>query len=102
LTDLKRLLSACRDEGIEAALWAEEGCATGGCGGGPKIHLITPPSEAPKVSLLLQRQWAHALEREGTLLPTGGESSEDPPCPACGSTKELEQGACPECGLQLA
>jgi hypothetical protein len=103
LTDMKRMLEACKAEGISAALWAEESCEkSGGCGCGPKIHLIAPQEEIPKVAALMQHQWMQALHREGTLVERQAAPGEDPPCPACGSTQALAQGACPDCGLQLA
>jgi len=103
LTDMKRMVEACKAEGISAALWAEESCDTsGGCGCGPKIHLIAPEEEIPKVAALMQQRWMQSLHREGTLVERQAAPGEEPPCPACGSTQALAQGACPDCGLQLA
>lgn len=103
LTDLKRLLQACEAQGIEAALWAQEACDTGGgCGCGPKIHLVVPPAEVPRVAALMQHEWNQSLEREGTFVATGAATDGEPPCPACASTAALQDGACPDCGLQLA
>lgn len=103
LTDLKRLLEACQEEGIAARLAAADACdARGGCGCGPKIQLLTPRDEAVRVAALLARQWHEALAREGTAVALPAAAGNEPPCPACGSTEALEAGACPGCGLQLA
>lgn len=103
LQDLKRLLEACQAEGIQARLWSQEACDTGGgCGCGPKIQLIAPAVEAARVAALMQRQWLQAVEREGTWASVAAREGEEPPCPACGSVAALEAGACPDCGLQLA
>lgn len=53
---------------------------------------------------LVRGEWQDSLAREGlapvTAAPTG--PGEEPPCPACGSTGALADGACLDCGLQLA
>lgn len=104
LTDLKRTLEACKAEGISAALWAEDSSCgkAGGCSSGPKIHLIVPEDEIPRVAALVQGQWMQSLQREGTLVVNETAAEGEPPCPACGSTQPLAAGACPDCGLQLA
>jgi len=52
----------------------------------------------------MRNEWHETLAREG-LAPVGATppatDSDEPPCPACGSTGGLEEGACVECGLQL-
>jgi predicted RNA-binding Zn-ribbon protein involved in translation (DUF1610 family) len=51
------------------------------------------------VAQLLRGAWQASIEREG-LAPVARASAEA--CPACGATQELVDGACPDCGLQLA
>lgn len=45
------------------------------------------------------------LEREGTGAPVGlgveASEEDEPPCPACGTSAPLVEGACSDCGLQL-
>lgn len=104
LPDLKRMLARCEEAGIPAALWAEEACNKhGGCGCAPKVHLVAPPDELPRISALMRDEWAALVEKEGTASDWQPASvSEDAmPCPACGSTAELVEGACGDCGLQL-
>jgi hypothetical protein len=52
----------------------------------------------------MRGDWLASLEREGIAPPVAAASpvtSDEPPCPACGSTAGLDGGACIECGLQL-
>lgn len=53
---------------------------------------------------LVDAEWHELLAREGLAPPpvsAPGESSA-PVCPACGTAAPLVDGACSECGLQLA
>lgn len=57
----------------------------------------------------MQREWQDLVARDGNAasqaLPVSGADEEpdgEPPCPACGATAPLVDGACSDCGLQLA
>jgi hypothetical protein len=60
---------------------------------------------------LLQEEWEELLAQDGLHFPSlddktapqeASTATDGPPaCPACGSTKPLVEGACPECGLFL-
>lgn len=59
------------------------------------------------VARLVHAEWHDSLVREG-LAPVGTGAavtladSDEPPCPACGSTAGLgSDGTCADCGLQL-
>jgi hypothetical protein len=57
------------------------------------------------VAALLHNEWHGLLAREG-LAPVAPApvhaDVDEPPCPACGSFEGLDEGACRDCGLQLA
>jgi hypothetical protein len=98
----KELLAACLDAEIPAALGGGEGCTTGGCA--PKVQLYVREADLPRLQALLESRWRHLLDQEGTVPPTAteGEAEGEPPCPACGTAAPLVEGACSDCGLQLA
>ena len=60
---------------------------------------------------LLKDDWAASLEKEGlppvksdapfTLESLKKASSDEPPCPACGTAAPLVNGECSDCGLYL-
>jgi hypothetical protein len=108
LPDAKRLVEQCAAEGIRARLGRTATCSSGGCT--PKAQVMVRRDDLPRVQGLLQRLWLEAAAREGTLdeeflekLRTAAASaSNDPPCPACGTAAPLVDGACSDCGLQLA
>jgi hypothetical protein len=58
----------------------------------------------PRVAELLRAQGREHLDREGLALPVAAAVGVDdePPCPACGTAAPLVEGACADCGLQLA
>ena len=74
------------------------------------VELPVRRDDVPRVMTLLQRDWLEAADREGTLEPeliaklraAQASSAPDPPCPACGTAAPLVDGACSDCGLQLA
>lgn len=105
IADAKEVLNACLDAEIPAILDRHESC--GGHGKGhscsPKFDLCVRPDDIPRVMGLLQARWKALLDQEGTLVDhsAGGHEGDDPPCPACGCTAALVEGACAECGLQL-
>ncbi|MBL0217236.1 MAG: hypothetical protein IPQ07_25585 [Myxococcales bacterium] len=52
----------------------------------------------------MRDDWRDALLREGVdpdALGAASSTSEEPPCPACGTAAPLVEGACSDCGLQL-
>jgi hypothetical protein len=56
---------------------------------------------------LVRSEWQGLVAREGLAPPAHGapatqEGSEEPRCPACGAEGPLVDGACADCGLQLA
>lgn len=53
---------------------------------------------------LQRKDWLDMVEREG-LAPVAMQQADEegePPCPACGTAAPLIEGACSDCGLQLA
>jgi hypothetical protein len=112
IPDAKEVLAACLEEEIPALLDRGECCSKAGCGCAPKLDLLVRPEDVPRVARLLQRRWHGMLSREGTVEtwgpaePTAGANAEptsdaEPPCPACGHSGPLADGACAGCGLHL-
>lgn len=101
IPDAKELLEACAAAGIPAALGRDACCEKGGCA--PKVQLFVAPEDVPRVERLLESRWQDMLAREGTIDLAGrtGEGEHEP-CPACGTAAALVEGACSDCGLQLA
>ena len=58
----------------------------------------------PAVGAIIDQGWQQMLEREGLPPVQADAVGEDgePPCPACGTAAPLIDGACSDCGLQLA
>jgi hypothetical protein len=102
-SEAKELLEACLGEDIPALLDRGACCGSSGCGCAPKLDLLVRPDDVPQVARLLRARWHHLLEREGTVESWGhdGGGDAEPPCPACGHTGPLAEGACGGCGLQL-
>jgi hypothetical protein len=118
LPDAKELLEVCAEAEIPAELERDACCGRSGCGCAPKMLLLVPAADVPRVAELLRDRWREMLEREGVdpepFMPAaarrseaaapqleGGEEPEHPPCPACGTAAPLVAGACSDCGLQL-
>ena len=62
----------------------------------------------PAFANLMRQSWLSLVAQEGTIghlqnmaVAEVGEDDE-PPCPACGTAAPLIDGACSDCGLQLA
>jgi hypothetical protein len=103
ISDAKELLAACLDQEIPALLDRGDCCGRGTCGCAPKVELLVRPEDAPRVAQLLKERWHGMLAREGTAEDwSAGTPEGDPPCPACGHTGPLAEGACSDCGLELA
>ena len=111
LADAKELLAACEEAEIPAALARDACCGKSGCACPPKMQLLVPTEDVPRLAVLLRDRWHGLLEREGVVDPgakvgpTSGAAEpaegEHPPCPACGTAAPLVEGACGDCGLQL-
>jgi len=105
IADAKEVLSACLAENIPAILDREAGCDHGkSCS--PRIDLCVRPDDVPRVMALMHARWQSLLDQEGTLADETVTlaDGEEPPCPACGTKRplqDLNDGACPECWLQL-
>jgi hypothetical protein len=103
IADAKEVLGACLDADIPAILDRQEACGGHGHSCAPRFDLCVRPEDVPKVTALLQARWKALMDQEGTLADhsAGASESDNPPCPACGCTAALVEGACAECGLQL-
>lgn len=106
LAAIKELQGKCLDAEIPAlAARQDKDCGTKSCG--TSLRLMIREADATRVATLLQRDWAALVEREGTILPSPSAASavadgDELPCPACGTAAPLVEGACSDCGLQLA
>ncbi len=106
LLEAKELREACLAADIPVLLERGACCGSSGCGCAPKIALHARAEDVPRVARLVQNRWRQMALREGTVgeghtavaSPDGG----DAPCPACGTAAALVEGACSDCGLQLA
>jgi hypothetical protein len=106
--EAKQLRDACLAAEIPVTLDRGACCGAAGCGCAPKIELRARPEDLPRVTRLVQRRWRDLLLREGTVTAeqaaaaSGVSDGDEPPCPACGTAAPLVDGACSDCGLQLA
>lgn len=105
IPEAKRLLDELLEEDIPATLGADASCKTGGCA--PTANVLVRAEDRDRVVAFFQRRWSSLLENEGVAqaFAAGGRElgdDEEPPCPACGAQAPLVDGACPDCGLQLA
>jgi hypothetical protein len=107
--DAKELRDACLEADIPVLLDRGNCCGKGGCGCGPKLDLLARSEDVPRVARLFQERWRALALREGTIdarhPAVAAPASADPdcvPCPACGTVGPLTDGACADCGLQLA
>lgn len=105
LAEIKALQGKCLDADIPAlAARQDKECRTKSCG--TSLRLMIREADAPRVATLLQNDWVALVAREGTVLPDMSASAaadgDELPCPACGTAAPLVEGACSDCGLQLA
>jgi len=104
LTDAKELRAACLEADIPVLLDRAACCGKGGCGCAPKIEILARQEDVPRIARLFDERWRELARREGTVDETdpivAGPSAEA--CPACGTVGPLAEGACADCGLQLA
>jgi len=111
LVDSKRLMESCLAADIPARISSDPSC--GSCG--PQVTLEILPEDVPRLHALLQASWHDSIAREGVapVAPVGASDAsatasataaehDEPPCPACGATAALVDGACPDCGLALS
>ncbi|MCC6993742.1 MAG: hypothetical protein IT370_03830 [Deltaproteobacteria bacterium] len=100
LVDSKRLLESCLAADIPARISSDPSCSS--CG--PQVTLEVRAEDVPRLAALLQESWHDSIAREGVAAVASGAAAEhdEPPCPACGATAALVDGACPDCGLALS
>jgi hypothetical protein len=103
MAEAKEIQSACLQAGVPALLGRDNHC-TKGCA--PKLFVLVRQDDAQRVASLMQQRWVAMAVKGGTLegiSPVGADEDPEgnPPCPACGDTSDLVDGACAECGLQL-
>lgn len=70
------------------------------------LEVAVLEEDLPRSVAALQADWHDMLSRDGLQFAVGGISEEvgedeELACPGCGSTKPLENGECPDCGLNL-
>ena len=70
------------------------------------LEVVVAKEELERAVHLLQADWHDMMDRDGLEFSVAGvgveaDEDEEPPCPGCGSTQPLEDGVCPECGLNL-
>lgn len=106
IVDAKRLIERFQELDIPARL-GPQCCGSGGCT--PKAQVLVSKEDVPRAVELLQGDWIEAMKREGTLdlslidklRAAQSDPDAEPPCPACGTSAPLVNGACSDCGLQL-
>lgn len=67
--------------------------------------LLVQEQDGRRTLELMNRRWAALVNMEGSGSPGVGQEVEEgePPCPCCGTAAPLtKDGACSDCGLQLA
>src|SRR5687768_15065428 len=92
LADAKELLAACEEAEIPAALARDACCGKSGCGCAPKMQLLVPTTDVPRLAKLINDRWQGLLEREGVETRTSSAAEpagEHAPCPACGTAAPL-------------
>jgi hypothetical protein len=95
-------MKALRDRCLAAGIPALVGNPPGACKScGPKTNLLVQEASLPELGELLRGDWRTQLEREGLPPIALDLSSEELPCPACGTAAPLVGGACSDCGLRL-
>ncbi len=101
----KELVASCLEHGIPATLGRDDHC-TKGCS--PRAMLLVRAEDVGRLQELLARDWqtlVASVGDEADVRPAGVgievADGAEPPCPACGTSGPLVDGACSECGLQL-
>jgi hypothetical protein len=103
LTEAKTIIDELLAVGVPAILGRDNHC-TKGCA--PKLFVLVKSEDVPRLAELVHARHREALVKVGVdpasiAIGIEADGDENPPCPACGSTGDLIEGACPECGLQL-
>jgi hypothetical protein len=104
LVDAKRIQQTCLDADIPVLLGGEPSCGKGCV---IKAFILAREDDAGRVIGLLRDEWKELALAEGTVphvnvsVIPDEDPDGNPPCPACGCTGALVEGACPECGLTL-
>jgi hypothetical protein len=103
LGEAKQIVDACLAGGVPALLGRDDHC-TKGCS--PKVMVLARAQDAGRVQAILHERWAALVATVDPEVKAAGvwrevEDGGEPPCPACGATAALVEGACPDCGLQL-
>jgi hypothetical protein len=105
LLEAKELRDVCLAEEIPVLLDRADCCGASGCGCAPKVQLFARAEDLPRIAHLVHERWRALALREGTVGPdhpaVAPATTEEPPCPACGTAAPLVDGACGDCGLQL-
>jgi hypothetical protein len=104
LGQAREIEAACLAAGVPAVLGKQPHAPSTRL---PKHTVLCRPGDMERVQGILRQRWLEAItavdERHAALLELGlSPGRAETPCPACGSTATLEDGACPECGLVLA
>ncbi len=107
LADAKELRAACLDADIPVLLDRASCCGKGGCGCAPKIEILARQEDVPRIARLCDERWRELARREGTIdeahpSVVASVDADATACPACGTVAPLAEGACSDCGLQLA
>jgi hypothetical protein len=107
LADAKELRAACLEADIPVLLDRASCCGKGGCGCTPKIEILARQEDVPRIARLCDERWRELARREGTIEEThpsvaASDDANAAACPACGTVAPLAEGACSDCGLQLA
>ena len=109
LSDGKEVHAACLEAEIPVVLDRAACCGKSSCGCGPKIELLARGEDVPRIARLLDDRWRALALREGTVddrhpavAASRSADTDATPCPACGTVGPLVEGACGDCGLQLA
>jgi hypothetical protein len=104
IAEAKELQSACLAAGVPVLLGRDDHC-TKGCS--PKLLLLARAEDVARVAKVYRDRFHGMVLNDGSADPMqmgiGVEHAgeDEPPCPACGSSDPLVEGACAGCGLQL-
>jgi hypothetical protein len=103
IADAKEVLGALLDAGVPAGL-GRDPCCGGGCA--PKLLVLVREDDVGRAAEVLRARWHALLDRDGVdadgTRAADADGDGEPPCPACGGVGPLVEGACADCGLQLA
>jgi hypothetical protein len=101
ILEAKEIHAALLEAGVPAIIGKDEHC-TKGCS--PKLLVLARSEDVERVRGILKDRWTRLLDGDVAVPAIGVEHAEgdgEPPCPACGATAGLVEGACADCGLAL-